>query len=78
MTQDCVKAECMRLLSLGDLYINQNMKWSAEYIRASLAPEILETLLQEVKLETCGPVTFHALMCIVHNDSYKSMESVKE
>ena len=30
------------------------MKWSAEYIRASLAPEILETLLQEVKLDTCG------------------------
>lgn len=78
MTQDCVEAECMRLLSLGDLYINQNMKWSAEYIRASLAPEILETLLQEVKLDTCGPVTFHALMRIVHNDSYESMELVKE
>ena len=78
MTQDCVEAECMRLLSLGDLYINQNMKWSAEYIRASLAPEILETLLQEVKLDTCGPVTFHVLMRIVHNDSYESMELVKE
>jgi hypothetical protein len=26
MTQDCVEAECMRLLSLGDLYISQNMK----------------------------------------------------
>jgi hypothetical protein len=29
-------------------------------------------------LDTCGPVTFHALMRIVHNDSYESMELVKE
>jgi hypothetical protein len=54
------------------------MKWSAEYIRASLAPEIPETLLQEVKLHTCGLITFHALMRIVHNDSYESMELVKD
>ena len=75
---DWVKQEVKRLRRFNDIYIDQNLKWSAEYIRNSINADMLTKLLHEVTLETSGPETFVALMRIVHSDSYEALEKVKD
>lgn len=78
MPVDWVKQEVERLSRLNDVYVDQNLKWSAEYLRNSITADMLTKLLHEVTLETSGPETFIALMRIVHSDSYEALEKVKE
>ena len=75
---DWVKQEVKRQRGFNDIYIHQNLKWSAEYIRNSINADMLTKLLHEVTLETSGPETFVALMRIVHSDSYEALEKVKD
>ena len=78
MPVDWVKQEVDRLRRLNDAYVDQSLKWSAEYLRNSINAEMLTKLLHEVTLETSGPETFIALMRIVHSDSYEALEKVKD
>ena len=77
MPVDWVKQEVSRLRRLNDVYVDQNLKWSAEYLRNSINADMLTKLLHEVTLETSGPETFIALMRIIHSDSYEALEKVK-
>ena len=78
MPVDWVQKEVSRFKGLHDIYINQNLKWSAEYIRNSITPDLLTKLLHEVTLETSGPETFIALMRLIHSDSYEALEKIKD
>ena len=78
MPVEWVKQEVKRLRGFNDIYIDQNLKWSAQYIRNSVNADMLTKLLHEVTLETSGPETFVALMRIVHSDSYEALEKVKD
>ena len=78
MPVDWVKQEVSHLRRLNDVYVDQNLKWSAEYLRNSINADMLTKLLHEVTLETSGPETFIALMRIIHSDSYEALEKVKE
>ena len=78
MPVDWVQKEVTRLKGLHDIYVDQNLKWSAEYIRSSITPDLLTKLLHEVTLETSGPETFIALMRLIHSDSYEELEKIKD
>lgn len=72
-----VTKEVKRLKGLNDIYINQNLKWSGEYIRASITTDLLEKVLQDVAISASGPETFVSLMRVVHSDSYEALELTK-
>ena len=78
MPADWVQKEVVRLKKYHDIYIDQNLKWSAEYIRNSITPDLLTKLLHEVTLETSGPETFISLMRLIHSDSYEALEKIKD
>ena len=78
MPVDWIQKEVTRIKGFHDIYIDQNLKWSAEYIRNSITPELLTKLLHEVTLETSGPETFIALMRLIHSDSYEALEKIKD
>jgi hypothetical protein len=61
-----------------DMYINQNLKWSGEYIHSSIWSELLEKLLQDdSSIFDSGPEAFTALMRVIHSDSYEALETAK-
>lgn len=72
-----VESEVLRFKASNDVYIAQNLRWSGEYLRNAISAELLEKLLQEVTLQCTGPVTYAALMRIVHSDSYVAMEQTR-
>ena len=60
------------------MYINQNLKWSGEYIRSLILSELLEKLLQDSSISDSGPEAFAALMRVIHSDSYEALETTKK
>ena len=73
-----VLKEVTRFHDCKDMYINQNLKWSGEYIRSSISSELLEKLLQDSSISDSGPEAFAALMRVIHSDSYEALETTKK
>jgi hypothetical protein len=73
-----VLKEVTRFHDYKDMYINQNLKWSGEYIRSSISSELLEKLLQDSSISDSGPEAFAALMRVIHSDSYEALETTKK
>ena len=76
-----VKAEVAKMQTdkgRVDSYIIQNLRYSGDYLRASLNAEQLTKVLQEVPITATGPEVFVATMLVCLSDSYDAMEQTKE
>lgn len=57
--------------------MNNNLAYSAEYIRSSISQDLLTALYNDIDTNDVGPVVLVALLRLVYSDGYDAIETLK-